>query len=59
MNKTFKIEDLVKTSRKIQCSARFFEKDTYVKIINISNRGYDLEDQFGNRIYETGFDSIY
>ncbi len=29
-----------------------------VKVIGKSYRGYDLEDEYGNRVIETGYDSI-
>lgn len=35
-----------------------FEKGTEVKIIGQSQRGYDIEDEYGNRMIETGYDSI-
>lgn len=38
--------------------AGYFEKLTKVKVIGKSYRGYDLEDEYGNRIIETGYNSI-
>lgn len=37
----------------------YFETGTKVRVIaRNSLRGYDLKDEDGNRIYDTGFDSI-
>ena len=57
-NNEFKIGDWVTTARKVDSFKGYFEKGTKVKIIGISSMGYDLEDEFGNRIIETGYDSI-
>lgn len=54
----FQAGDIVLTSRKVDAYAGYFEKGTLVCIVNISERGYDLEDAHGNRITETGFDSV-
>lgn len=32
-----------------------FEKGTEVKIIGMSERGYDIEDKYGNRMFECGW----
>lgn len=48
----------VYTSREIASCAGYFEEGTKVEIIGISERGYDLQDEYGNRIIETGWDSI-
>lgn len=44
--------------KKVDSCAGYFEKGTKVKVIGKSYRGYDLEDEYGNRIIETGYDSI-
>lgn len=44
--------------QKVNSLAGYFEKGTKVKVIGKSYRGYDLEDEYGNRLIETGFDSI-
>ena len=49
---------IVTTARKVESLAGYFEEGTKVEIIGISERGYDLQDEYGNRILETGFDSI-
>lgn len=54
----FNIGEWVTTKKVIDSCAGYFEKGTKVKIIGKSHRGYDLEDEYGNRIIETGFDSI-
>ncbi len=52
---SIKIGDVVKTTKKHSNSAGYFEKGTTVKVINITNRGYDIEDEEGNRILEIGW----
>ena len=54
----FKIGDWATTTKKLDSCAGYFEKGTKVKVIGISYRCYDLEDEYGNRLIETGFDSI-
>ena len=49
---------IVYTSRKLESCAGYFEEGTKVEIVGISERGYDLQDEYGNRIIETGWDSI-
>ena len=49
---------IVVTARRIESCAGYFEEGTKVEIIGVSERGYDLQDEYGNRIIETGFDSI-
>ena len=54
----FEINDWATTTRKVENFTGYFEKGTRVKVIGKSFRGYDLEDEYGNRILETGYDSI-
>lgn len=54
----YEVGEWVTTKKKIDSCAGYFEKGTKVKVIGISYRGYDLEDEYGNKIIETGFDSI-
>ena len=54
----FEVGDFATTKRKIDSFAGYFEKGTKVKVIGKSYRGYDLEDEHGNIINETGYDSI-
>lgn len=54
----FNIGDWATTKRDIDSFVGYFEKGTRVKVVGKSDRGYDLEDEEGNRITETGFDSI-
>lgn len=54
----FEINDWAVTARKLESLGGYFEKGTKVKVIGKSCRGYDLEDEYGNRILETGYDSI-
>lgn len=54
----FNINDFAVTTRKVSSISGYFEKGTKVKVIGKSCRGYDLEDEHGNRILETGYDSI-
>lgn len=46
------------TRKKVDSCAGYFEPGIKVKVIGKSYRGYDLEDEFGNRVIETGYDSI-
>ena len=57
-NYSFKVGDVVRTRRIVDCFSGYFEKGTVVTVIGVSKRGYDLQDADGNRIIETGFDSI-
>ena len=52
------IGDWATTIKKVDSCADYFEKGTKVKVIGKSYRGYDLEDEYGNRVIETGYDSI-
>lgn len=54
----FEVGEWAMTKRKVDSFARYFEPRTKVKIIGKSYRGYDLEDEYGNKVIETGFDSI-
>ena len=58
-NNDFEVGNWVITSRVVDSCAGYFEKGTKVKIVGISKRGYDLMDEYGNKIIETGFDSVY
>jgi hypothetical protein len=57
-NEKFEKEQWGTTTKVVECMSGYFEKDTKVKIIGVSPRGYDLEDEYGNKIYETGFCSF-
>lgn len=54
----FEVGEWATTKRKVDSCAGYFEKGTKVKVIGKSCRGYDLEDEYGNKIIETGYDSI-
>lgn len=54
----FEIGGWATTTKKVDSCAGYFEKGTKVKVIGKSYRGYDLEDEYGNRVIETGYDSI-
>lgn len=54
----FEIGDWVITTREVSCLVRSFKKGTKVKIIDVSGRGYDLMDENGNRIIETGWNCV-
>lgn len=57
--KEFQVGDWAVISRKVDGYRGYFEKGTKVKVIRKSfYRGYDLEDEYGNRIRDTGFNSI-
>ena len=57
-NDRLNIGDHVITTRVIESCGGYFEKGSKVRIIGISERGYDLADYDGNRIIDTGFDSV-
>lgn len=50
-----KIGDTVRTTMIHENFAGYFEIGTLVKVINITNRGYDIEDEKGNKILEIGW----
>lgn len=54
----FEVGEWAVTKEKVDSFAGYFEPGTKVKVIGKSYRGYDLEDEYGNRVIETGFDSI-
>lgn len=54
----FEIGDWAVTTKRISCFARHFDIGTRVQIIDVSGRGYDLMDENGNRIIETGWNGI-
>ena len=57
-NNGFEVGEWATTKRKVDSCGGYFEKGTKVKVIGKSYRGYDLEDEYGNRVIETGYDSI-
>ena len=50
----FEIGDWAVTTENIL----FLNKGTRVKIIDVGARGYDLIDEYGNMVIETGWDCI-
>lgn len=54
----FEIGDWVVTTKERRCLAHSFEKGTRVKIVDVSGMGYDLMDEYGNIIIETGWDCV-
>lgn len=54
----FRVGDVATTKRVVDSFAGYFEKGTRVTVIGVSERGYDLQDDEGNQVIETGFDSI-
>lgn len=57
-NNGFEIGEWAVTKKKVDSCAGYFEPGTKVRVIGKSYRGYDLEDEYGNQVIETGFDSI-
>ena len=53
---SIKIGDIVKTTVKHESSTGYFEEGTLVKVIGISERGYDIGDMDGNRVIEIGWE---
>lgn len=57
-NNNIGVGDWVITNRKVDSCAGYFEEGTKVKVVDITTRGYDLVDEYGNRVIETGWDSV-
>lgn len=49
------VGDWVKTTVEHESCAGKFEVGTDVQIVGEGCRGYDIEDTFGNRMYEVGY----
>jgi hypothetical protein len=58
VDELFKVGDKVLTTRDCKCMYSTIKKGTVVTITGIGDRGYDIEDDSGNRIIETGFLSV-
>ncbi len=57
ISKTPKIGDWVFTTKKHESMSGIFTKDSFVKIVGIDPiRGYEIEDMFGNRMCEIGWE---
>lgn len=52
---SIKIGDKVKTTKKHSNSVGYFEIGTIVEVIDITDRGYDIQDEEGNKILELGW----
>jgi hypothetical protein len=50
------VGDTVILEREVSCMAGTFTKGSKVKIVGSSYRGYNIEDEEGNRIIEVGYD---
>lgn len=57
-SRSVQVGDWGVTTKTIVALSGYFEPNTKVKVIDISERGYDLEDEFGNQLIETGFNSF-
>lgn len=57
-NDSIKIGDTVKTTKVFSSFTGKFEKDSIVKVVGIGDRGYDIEDEYGNRVIEIGWDGL-
>ncbi len=57
-NSDIKIGDTVKTTKVFSSFAGKFEKGSIVKVVGIGVRGYDIEDEYGNRVIEIGWDGL-
>jgi len=55
-NKHIKIGDIVKLNKDYISCAGTFEKGTIVRITGCNERGFDIMDEFGNKMTEMGFD---
>lgn len=54
----FKVGDWAVTRKKLKCEDGYFEKGTKVRVIGITAYGYDVADEHGNYVLDTGFHSI-
>lgn len=50
-----KVGETVVLQHQISCLLGTFEKGTTVKITGVSERGYDIEDEYGNKMTECGW----
>lgn len=57
-NSDIKIGDTVKTTKVFSSFTGKFEKGSIVKVVGIGVRGYDIEDEYGNRVIEIGYDGL-
>ena len=57
-NDNIKIGDTVKTTKVFSSFAGKFEKGSIVKVVGIGDRGYDIEDEYGNRVTGIGWDGL-
>jgi hypothetical protein len=57
-NNSVEVGEWATTNRQVGSCAGYFEKGTRVKVIGVTERGYDLMDEHGNRVIETGWDSV-
>lgn len=57
-NNSVEVGEWVTTNKQVGTYAGYFESGTKVRVIGVSERGYDLMDEHGNRVIETGWDSV-
>jgi hypothetical protein len=50
----FKVGDTIRLDERVDLTGGYFEPGTVMKIVSESHRGYDLEDDNGNKLYEYG-----
>ena len=56
LKQEYDLNQWTKTTRLIECQNGYFEVGTKVKIVQVSDcYGYDIEDEYGNRINECGW----
>lgn len=55
-NNTYEIGDWVLTTRVHESMAGKFTRGSLVKITDIGERGYSIEDEEGNRVVEIGWE---
>lgn len=53
-----KVGERVITTKKLESCAGYFEIGSEVTITGISERGYDIKDDEGNRMIECGWDGF-
>lgn len=50
-----KVGDVVILTQEHESLSGKFEKGTKVKVTGMSDRGYDIEDEYGNKMIECGW----
>lgn len=54
-NQSIQVGDTVETTVMHESLSGYFEIGTTVTVIGISDRGYDIQDEYGHQIIEVGW----